>query len=438
MAWLPLASLLGLLLVLMFLAMPVAFAFLAVNMIGAFLYLGGEPGLTQLPRSAMLALSNFTLTPIPLFLLMGEVMFHTGVAQKAIDAVDKLITRVPGRLSVVSVLGGTLFASLSGSTLANTAMLGSLLLPDMMRRGYHPSIAMGPIMATGGIAMLIPPSALAVLLGSLAGISVSKLLIAGIMPGLMMSALFLSFIVGRCAFDPCLAPAYDVDHVSLRRRAHAVLVNVIPLLGIFAVVVGSIVAGWATPTESAALGCVASIVAAAAYGQLSWRSLITACRETALISVMVFTIIMASVTFSQILGFSGATDGLLAAVQNFGASQLTLVIAMVALLLLLGCFIDQVSMILLTIPFYMPLAQAAGIDPIWLGVLILVSMEIGLVTPPFGMILFVMKGVAPAHITMRQVYAAVTPFIVLELLVLAAIIAIPALALWLPDLMIGR
>ena len=438
MAWLSLASLLGLLLVLMFLAMPVAFAFLAVNMIGALLYLGGEPGLTQLPRSAMLALTNFTLTPIPLFLLMGEVMFHTGVAQKAIDAVDKLITRVPGRLSVVSVLGGTLFASLSGSTLANTAMLGSLLLPDMMRRGYHPSIAMGPIMATGGIAMLIPPSALAVLLGSLAGISVSKLLIAGIMPGLMMSALFLLFIVARCAFDPCLAPAYDVDHVPLRRRAHAVLVNVVPLLGIFAVVVGSIVAGWATPTESAALGCVASIAAAAAYRQLSWRSLITACRETALISVMVFTIIMASVTFSQILGFSGATDGLLAAVQNFGASQLTLVIAMVALLLLLGCFIDQVSMILLTIPFYMPLAQAAAIDPIWLGVLILVSMEIGLVTPPFGMILFVMKGVAPAHITMRQVYAAVTPFIVLELLVLAAIIAIPALALWLPELMIGR
>ena len=183
--------LLGTLLLLMVTGLPVAFAFLGVNLIGAFVFLGGEIGLDQVVRNTIASVSNFSLAPIPLFLLMGEILFQTGVAFAAINAIDKLITRVPGRLSIVSVLGGTMFSSLSGSTIANTAVLGSALLPDMLKRGYHPTLAMGPIMATGSIAMLIPPSALAVLLGSLAGISIAKLLIAGIIPGLMMAASFL-------------------------------------------------------------------------------------------------------------------------------------------------------------------------------------------------------------------------------------------------------
>ena len=179
--------LIGCMLLLMAIGLPVALAFFGVNIVGAYLFLGGETGLLQLTRNSLASLASFTLAPIPLFLLMGEILFHTGIAFRAIDAVDKLILRIPGRLSIVTILGGTLFSSLSGSTLANTAVLGSVLLPDMLKRGYHPSIAMGPIMATGGIAMLIPPSALAVLLGSLAGVSITKLLIAGILPGLMLS-----------------------------------------------------------------------------------------------------------------------------------------------------------------------------------------------------------------------------------------------------------
>ena len=197
-----LVLLLGLLIAFMATGLPVAFAFFAVNIVGALIFLGGEAGLTQLARNAMASLTSFTLAPIPLFLLMGEILFHTGVAFKAIDAIDKLIARVPGRLAIVSVVGGTVFSSLSGSTIANTAILGSVLLPDMLRRGYHPSMAMGPIMATGGIAMLIPPSALAVLLGSLAEISITRLLIAGIVPGLLMSVLFVGYVIGACWARP--------------------------------------------------------------------------------------------------------------------------------------------------------------------------------------------------------------------------------------------
>jgi tripartite ATP-independent transporter DctM subunit len=333
---------------------------------------------------------------------------------------------------VVSVVGGTVFSSLSGSTIANTAILGNLLLPDMIRRGYHPSIAMGPIMATGGIAMLIPPSALAVLLGSLAGISISKLLIAGIVPGLMMSVLFLVYVIGRCTIDPDLAPAYEVERLPAWQRWRPFLIYVVPLFGIFAVVVGSIVVGWATPTESAALGCVASVIAAAAYRSLDLPSLVTAARETAKISVMILFIIVASVSFSQTLAFSGATDGLLGLIGATDRSLLFMLVAMLIVLLFLGAFMDQVSMIMITIPFYIPLAQTLGIELLWLGVLMLLVMEISFTTPPFGLLLYVMKGVAPEWITLGQIYAAAAPFIVLELAVLALLVAFPSLATWLP------
>src|SRR5713226_3289090 len=186
--------------------LPVAFAFLALNLIGAMLFLGGEPGLVQLARNAVQSITSFSLTPIPFFVLMGEVLFHAGVALKAIDAFAQLIRRVPGRLSVIAIVAGTVFSAISGSTIATTALLGSLMLPTMLERGYDKSLAMGPIMGIGGVDMLIPPSALAVLLGSLAGISISGLLIGGIVPGLILSVLFVGYIIVRATLDPTLAP----------------------------------------------------------------------------------------------------------------------------------------------------------------------------------------------------------------------------------------
>ena len=434
-----LGLLLGLLVFFMAIGLPVAFAFLGVNIIGAVLFLGGEVGLGQLLRNAAASLTNFSLAPIPLFLLMGEILFHSGLAFRAIDATNRLIARVPGRLSVVSVAGGTIFSTLSGSSLANTAMLGSTLLPDMLKRGYHPSIAMGPIMATGGIAMLIPPSALAVLLGSLAGISISQLLIAGIVPGLMMSAAFLTYIIVRCSLNPRLAPAGDdgLMRLGLWERVWPFLVYVVPLFGIFVAVVGSMLAGWATPTEAAAIGCAASVIAAACYRSLSVKALATALMETTKISVMILFIIVASITFSQILSFSGATRGLLALIEGAGLTPLTVLLFMLVVLLFLGAFMDQISMIMVTLPFFVPLANLVGIDLLWLGVMMLICMEISFMTPPFGLLIFVMKGVAPAHITLRQVYVAAGPFILLQILVLALILAYPGLATWLPELAAG-
>jgi tripartite ATP-independent transporter DctM subunit len=365
---------------------------------------------------------------------MGELLLQTGLAFKAVDAIDRIIRRVPGRLSVVAVTGGTVFSALSGSTIATTAMLGHALLPNMLKRGYHPTMAMGPIMAIGGVDMLIPPSALAVLLGSLARIPIAELLIAGIIPGLIMSVLFIGYIVVRCGLDPKLAPRVDEQSFSGRERWMPFLIQVVPLLLIFIVVVGSIFSGVATPTDSAALGCIATAIITIAHRALTWRILRSSLMDTAKVTTMIFFIIAASSTYAQILALSGATDSALAQLLKFQFTQLEALLLIILILLIMGCFLDQVSMMLLTLPFIMPLADQLHIDLIWLGVILLISMQIGLLTPPFGLLLFVMKGVAPPHISVRQVYVAAFPFTVLTLLVLLLVVAVPWLATILPKL----
>lgn len=434
--YLALTLMLGLMFALLALGIPVAFTFLGVNLVGAWVFLGGEIGLAQLVRNSVSSVTSFSLTPIPLFVLMGEILFHTGLAYRAIQAIEGLIDRLPGRLSIVAVLGGTTFATLSGSTIANTAMMGSMMLPDMLKRGYHPTLAIGPIMAVGGIAMLIPPSTLAVMLGSLGNISIAQLLIGGIIPGLLMAACFLAYVIVRCRMDPSLAPADDgAPRLRGWARWKPFVRDVLPLLLLFVAVVGSMLAGWATPTESAAIGAAASLVATVCYRTLTWRALVTAMIETARVSGVILFILVASTTFAQLLSFSGAIGGLLRIIQGYELSPLMLVLGMLLILLVIGCVIDQISMMMITLPFFMPLANAAGIDPVWLGVMMLVAMELGLLTPPFGLLLLVMQSVAPPSIRLGQIYAAAVPFILIELVVLGLIVAAPWLATALPRLM---
>ena len=431
--WQTLALLFGLLTLLMLGGVPAAFAFLAINLAGALVFLGGEAGLMQVVRNGVASITNFSLTPIPFFVLMGEVLFHTGIAMRAIDAFDNVIWRVPGRLAVIAIVAGTVFSAISGSTVATTALLGSLLLPEMLRRGYHPSMAMGPIMAIGGVDMLIPPSALTVLLGSLAGISIAGLLVAGVVPGILMSALFVGYIMLRAKLHPSLAPQFEHAPVRGWARWRPLVMHVTPLVLIFVVVVMAMSAGWATPTESAALGALATLAIAVAYRALTPSNLMRSLLGTAAISGVILFIIVGATTFSQVLSFSGATNGLVALVQDAALSPWVVLAGMLAILLLLGCFIDQVSMMLITLPFYMPLVQHYGFDPLWFGVMYLICMQLGLLTPPFGMLLFTMRGVAPKHITMGQIFRAVTPYVVMGLVMLVLVMLLPGIATWLPS-----
>ncbi|AUM73973.1 TRAP transporter large permease [Paracoccus jeotgali] len=414
--------------------LPVAFAFLGANLIGAWIFLGGEAGLVQLVRNASGSVNSFALAPIPLFILMGELLFHTGLAYRAIDAIEKLLVRLPARLACVTVVGGTAFAALSGSSIANTAMLGGTLSQDMLRRGYSPTLTFGPAMAVGGIAVLIPPSALAVMLGSLSGISITQLLIGGIFPGMLMAVGFLLFVILTAVVSPSSAPREDKAEVlSARERLVPFFRDVVPLSGIFVAVIGGMLGGFATPTEAAALGSAASLIATIVYRKLTFSNLVISLMETAKVSISILFIIVASVTFSQILSFSGATSGFMSVVREVDASPMMLVLAMLGIILVLGCLIDQISIMMITLPFFMPIAHSAGIEPVWLGLMMLVAIELGLLTPPFGLLLMVMQG-ASRETPLLHIYKAAIPFILIELGVLILMFLVPELTMFLPSL----
>ena len=423
--------------VLLFIGMPVALTFITINIVGAWLYMGGEIGLMQLARNSVSSVAAFSLTPIPLFVLMGEVLFHTGLALKVIDGIERIITRVPGRLAVVAVVAGTVFSAISGSTIATTAMLGSLMLPVMLARGYHPRIATGPIMAIGAVDMLIPPSALTVLLGSLSGISISKLLIGGVMPGIILSVAFVLWIVLRVRITPSWAPAADTGE---RRRGwerwNLFVAYVLPTLSIFGVVVGALAAGWATPTECAALGSFATMLLAVLYRRLTWEALVKSLKGTAAISGMILFIILGATTFAQILSFSGASNGLVEMITGQGLSTGMIVLGMMLMLIFLGIFVDQISMMMITLPIFMPIVGVLGIDPVWFGVMFLICMQLGLLLPPHGLLLMTMRGVAPPSVSMGTIFIAVVPYVVMSLLLLGAVFFLPGIATWLPK-MIG-
>jgi tripartite ATP-independent transporter DctM subunit len=420
--------------VLLFIGLPVAFSFLVINLVGAWIWLGGEPGLMQLTRNSVNSVMSFALTPIPLFVLMGEVLFHTGLAVKVIDGIERLIRQVPGRLAVVAVVAGTVFSAISGSTIATTAMLGSLMVPVMLARGYHPTIATGPVMAIGAVDMLIPPSALTVLLGSLSGISISKLLLGGVMPGLILSLAFVGYIIVRVKITPSLAPNTDVERHTGFERFKPFLVYVVPLVSIFGVVVGAMAAGWGTPTESAALGAFATVLLAMAYRALTWRILLASLKGTVAISAMILFIIVGATTFAQILSFSGASNGLAEAITGAGLPPWAVVAGMMLMLIFLGIFVDQVSMMMITLPIFMPVVTALNVDLIWFGVLFLICMQLGLLLPPHGLLLMTMKGVAPREVTMLHIFQAVVPYVAMSLILLALVFFVPKVATWLPAL----
>lgn len=429
-----LALLLGSILVLMAIGMPVALAFLAANIIGAWVFMGGERGVAQLLNNGLGSLTKFALVPIPLFLLMGEIFFHTGLGARMFNAIDKLLGRLPGRLSYVTVLGGTAFSTLSGSSMGSTALLGSLMVPEMSRRGYKKYMSVGPILGTGGLAIIIPPSALAVLLATLAQIDVGALLIAGIVPGLILAGFYIATIYIQTRIDPTAAPAYDVDPLSFGEKLRLLMTEVVPMIGVMVIIVILMVAGFVTPSEAAAFGALGVLLLAALFRCLTIEALKKSITGALRVTLMAYLIVFGSATFSQLLAFSGASRGLVKWATHFDLAPVAMLLVMFAVLLILGMFMEQISMMLLTVPIFFPLATTLGFDPIWFGLIMLLALEISFTTPPFGLLLFVMKGVAPPDTTMRDIYVSAFPFIFCSLLLVALLIVFPGIALWLPGL----
>lgn len=429
-----LSFLLGLVLLFMAIGTPIAFGFLGANIIGAWVFMGGEAGITQLLDNGFGALSKFSLVPIPLFLLMGELFFRTGLGMQMFNAIDRLMGRIPGRLSYVTVLGGTAFSTLSGSSMGSTALLGSLLVPEMEKRGYKKHMSIGPILGTGGLAIIIPPSALAVLLATLAKIDIGSLLIAGIVPGFILAGMYMFTVWIQTKVDPDAAPAYDVDYVPFKEKMRLLFVNIIPMISIMVVLVTMMLTGLATPSESAAFGALGVIVLALIYRRMNWTALKESVIGALKVTLMAYIIVFGSATFSQLLAFSGASSGLIQWATSFELAPLLTLLAMFGVLLLLGTFMEQISIMMLTVPFFFPLAATLGFDQVWFGIIVLLALEISFSTPPLGLLLFVMKGVSP-NTSMSVIYKSAIPYIACSLLLVALLIMFPQITQWLPELM---
>jgi tripartite ATP-independent transporter DctM subunit len=428
--------LLGMIVGMMMLGVPVAFAFLTTNIVGWLFFNHWDPvAIYQVVDNSTILITRFTLGPVPMFILMGSVFFHTGLAIRVFDGLDALFGRLPGRLCYLTVAGGALFSTLTGSSMANTAMLGSLMVPEMQRRGYNWRMSMGPVLGTGGLAMIIPPSALAVLLAAIAGIDVGRLLVAGFVPGFVLAGLYALMITLQLWINPKGAPSYDVKPVSVGKKLRLVCTNILPMSFIVFMVVGFIVLGWATPTEAAAVGVLGVMILAAAYRQLSWAAIRTSVDGTVRVAAMVFFILMNSTVFSQLLAFSGASAGMLTWATSWDVSRLIILLMMFFVLIVLGMFMDATSMMLITVPIFFPLAQKLGFDLVWYGLFVLLCIEMGGTTPPFGLLLYVMLGVAPPGTSLFQVANAAFPFLICDTVLILILVAFPQLALFLPDLM---
>jgi tripartite ATP-independent transporter DctM subunit len=427
-----LALFFGGLAVLLLIGLPVAIAFTLVNLVGVYVFWGGAIGLSQLILSIDSSVSTFVLVPVPMFILMGTVMFHSGVAYRMIDVLDQWLGRIAGRLAVLAVGAGALFGTLTGVAMGSVAMLGATLVPDMERRGYARTLALGSVLASGSLAILIPPSALAVILASLGKFSVGKLLIGIIIPGVLLACVYAAYIVIRCTLQPSLAPPYVVQRTPVAGRLRDSVIYVIPPMSMVVVVIGTIFAGIATPTEAAAVGALMSFVLAAGYGKLTWPVIEKAVGSATSLSIKVLIVLTGSAAFSQLLSFSGVTPGITELAVKADLHPIVILILMQVVVMVLGMFIEQTAIVLVTIPIFMPIVSAMGWDPIWFGAIMMLNLEMATITPPFGLSLFVMKGIAPPGTTIGEVYRAALPFIALNIVVMALMILFPDIVLWLP------
>jgi tripartite ATP-independent transporter DctM subunit len=430
--WLVISLLFGGMVFLLLTNLPIAFAFLVVNMVAAYFFLGGIPGLIAVVTGVFSSITTFTLLPVPFFILMGELIFHSGLGLNAVNVLDKWLGKLRGRLSILAIIMGVIIGALSGSTIATCALLGTILLPDMLKRGYSKNMSLGPLMGVGTVDALIPPNALTVVLASLANIDVGQLLMAGIVPGIIMSGLYLVYVVLWCRIRPQEAPMYDVPHIPLKEKVMATVQYLLPLGFIIFMVIGFIFLGVATPTEAAATGTLGSFILALIYRRLNWEILKKSVMGTVKVTVM---IVIVSTTYGQILAFTGAAAGMTGFITKLTIPPVLILIGMLIVVLILGCFMETVAIMMITIPIYMPVVNAFHFNPIWFGILMLIALETGLITPPFGVTLFVMKGVAPPEITMADIWRAVTPYVIVDILCIGLVLVMPVLATVIPSLM---
>jgi len=418
------------LILMIFTGMPVAIAFFVVNVFSIIL-LFGLKGLTLLTTSIFASVGNFTFITIPLYVFLGEILFCSGVVKYIFDAADNWIGNIRARLLIVSTISATIFGALTGAAMAVAAMFGSSVYPDMEKRGYDKKLCAGSILGGSSLAAIIPPSILIILVGTLAKVPIAQLLVSGIMPGVLLSILFIIYLVIRVKLNPKLAPLENPLKVSFLKKILS-LMKCLPFLLIIFAILGFIFLGIATPTESAGVGILASIIVVGLYRRLNYSLIIKATLGTVKVSGMLFFILAGSRAFGEILGITGLTQDMVESVTSLNLSPTLLCLLMLFIIFILGCFIDQTSIIMITIPLYLPLVAKLGFNVFWYWTIYNIILTVGGITPPFGYVLFALKGATGDLISIEEIYQGSIPFVLITVVGVFIIMLFPEIVTWLP------
>ncbi len=432
--WVALSGGMVLLLSLFFLGVPIFVAFVVLNVLGVFVLFGAS-GFGLFANSIYSTATLGALSAVPLFIVMGEILFRSGAMEVLFNSLDRLIGRIRGRQYVLCIVLSAILGALSGAAMAVAGLLGRSLFPTMRRRGYDTQFSAGTILAGASLDPIIPPSVLAVIIATLADVSAGKMLIAGILPGLMLTGMFLVYVILRVRFEPSLAPDIAADMVDRKSgSALMALVRMIPSCFVFFMVMGLIMLGVATPTEAAATGVLGAIILATFYGGLSRRMLWEALSSAATVASLLLIIMCSAVMFSQLLTFTGATRALGQIVVGLELPAALMLFAMMALPFVLFMFLDQVALMLVLIPIYQPILKIYEFDPIWFWTLFLVVATVGGLTPPFGYVLFALKSAAP-DVPMTTIFRASWPFVWIICAGMLIMALVPDIITLLPRLM---
>jgi len=418
------------LLALIALRVPMAVAMIAAAAGGIVVIQGWDAALFQIGATPF-SVTEYGLSVVPLFILMAEFASRSGLARELYAAAAAFVGHLRGGLAIATLMGCAGFATISGSSLATAATIGGVALKEMDRFGYDPRLAAGAVASGGTIGILIPPSILLVIYGVMTEQSIGKLFAAGFLPGLMLTALFIVTVLIWTSLRPGAAPRSARQPSAARFLA---LREVWAVVLIFAVVIGGIYGGLFAPTEAAGIGAAGTLVVALLRRRMTWRIFVDSLMAAAVTSSMVFLIVIGSSVFSSFLTVTGMTTALKDVVTSSGVSPLAVLLIILAVYLLLGCFMESLGMVLLTVPVFYPIVVQLGFDPIWFGILLVMVVELGLVTPPVGLNVYVVRGVAP-HIALGQIFVGVAPFLLAFLVGIALLIIWPKIALWLPNLL---
>lgn len=424
--------------ILIFLGFPVAFSMLGIAFVFG-VHTFGDAVFFQFTQKIQEVGSNFVLAAVPLFVFMGAILERSGIAEQLFNAVHLWTRRLPGGLAVGTIIMCVIFAASTGVIGATETVVGLLAIPAMMKRAYSHQLISGTICAGGSLGTIIPPSLVVVIMGPIANVSIGDLMAGMIFPGLIMATLYIVYIIGLCIVNPAAGPVSppEADDPPLLKKLLITAKALIPPIIMVVAVLGSIILGWAAPTEAAGIGAVGAVLMTALYGRFTLAGLWDALQKTLLITGMIMFILLAGSLFTGVFVGAGGMRFMRATITAYNFSPWMLLLVFLLLIFIAGFFLEWVSILLIFLPIYIPFVVAAGFNPVWFCILVLIVIQTSYLTPPMAPAIFYLRGIAPRSITLQQMYAGVVPFILLQLLTLGLVLLFPDIALWLPAQLLG-